>query len=678
MHPNQIQEADRIVCDFEETPYVVLLAQMQGGKTGTYLHTAFKMMNLGRVEHVYILSGSADKSLKEQAYTDLSEALGALPLALRPKSKNIHILFSNDLGSATRIPDNTLLIHDECHMAQSKDNRPFKFYKKNGIHKALSGAFGTLHERNILILGVSATPFSEITSNQKVLNDDWSPSEKEILQERLNPESKKIHPMIHGAGYIGVSEFLANGNIRFESQPIKSHACIHIARVLHDPAERYAGTYCVIRTATKNQEVIETLATEHGYDYKSVFGDSTESLAFMETCPRTKTIIHICGRFRMGQVIPKEHIGMVYEQSEKPNADTVLQGLVGRMCGYHANLTVDIYVPPSSESSIRTYADSWERNEPARLTGITKAMNLTKGRSSIQEIVQSDKDGNRWIHTVPVKFTLRDIERGFGGIPTSHTLDLHDILNALQDDDGHPTPLLQGNPDAHRILASLEEQCGRSPIPHRHSLTAKKFKGALPQLEDAVATNKRLNISTTTLEMNRWHTDGFNAFSVLGDRSDPRKPIFLLGFVRHDTESHPENPPHPLASVEPKCNYGLFEMEHEDESVSESVNGGQLITFPFESSKDTETFRTNLKQAIDRTNPEHPTYIPNCLKSVMSMFDNRSKEYKGILFHKDVFTKESIEEFRRDITRDCHVTLTFKKSRGRQPADYHKFSSISW
>ena len=54
----------------------------------------------------------------------------------------------------------------------------------------------------------------------------------------------------------------------------------------------------------------------------------------------------------MGQVVPKMHIAMVYEQSKHPNADTVLQGYLGRMCGYRikgAHTDVDIYVSAMAE-----------------------------------------------------------------------------------------------------------------------------------------------------------------------------------------------------------------------------------------------------------------------------------------------------------------------------------------
>ena len=40
------------------------------------------------------------------------------------------------------------------------------------------------------------------------------------------------------------------------------------------------------------------------------------------------------GKIRAGKVVPKKHIGFVWEDSKNPNTDTVIQSLLGRMCGY--------------------------------------------------------------------------------------------------------------------------------------------------------------------------------------------------------------------------------------------------------------------------------------------------------------------------------------------------------
>jgi hypothetical protein len=680
-HGTQIEAAEKIIASYQESPFIVLLAQMQSGKTGTYLLTALKMMEMGLVDHVFIISGSSDKSLRDQAHNDLAEAREEYwsfmdrtvtvedTFDLLGKFKdNIHVKFSHDLKKITTLPDKTLIIHDESHMAQSKNNMPYReFYLKHGIEGALRGSFQTIREKDIRILGVSATPFSEITSNQKVVDEDWSLSEREILGANHDLESKVIYPMTPGARYVGVSDFLRNGNIRFEASPIKPDSCEHVASVLQQNTEKYDQKYCVIRThcAEKDSAMIETLATEHGYDYDPIFGGSKESLDFMDAKPGKRTIIHICGRFRMGQVVPKDHIGMVYEQSANPNADTVLQGLVGRMCGYHENLSVDMYVSKKAEDSIRKYAESWNSNEPAQLTGITKAMNLKESRSSVKGLVQKDKDGVKWIQSVPIKFHLRDLEAGFEG-RSFGTITLLDIKNAFED----KPELIANNPDKDEIMRALGD--GRKP--HSQRTNYEKNKSAL---DSAVELNRRLNISATTKDTKRWTTNEFRAFSIIGNPSKVGEPIFLQGYVRHNPAIHPENET-PLATVMPKCNFGLFEVEHEDGTVTEDVNGGQMITFPYESSVSPDVFKENLVEAINRTQEGHPSYVPNCQRSLMSMYDASKKGYKGILFNRETFTQETIAGMMWEVERECGVTLKLTKSRGSQPSEYIRLSSVSW
>jgi hypothetical protein len=165
---------------------------MQSGKTGTYLFTAFEMVRLRLVKNVYIICGSSDTSLRAQAMKDLKEDFksfrkeirdsgdteGAEALADAMLEGNINVYFSQDLGKLKDVSDESLIIHDESHMAQSKNNIPYKrFYQKNHLDKALMGDFSQLKKKLSYILGVSATPFSEIVSNKKVQTSDWTSEE---------------------------------------------------------------------------------------------------------------------------------------------------------------------------------------------------------------------------------------------------------------------------------------------------------------------------------------------------------------------------------------------------------------------------------------------------------------------------------------------------------------------
>ena len=180
-------------------------------------------------------------------------------------------------------------------------------------------------------------------------------------------------------------------------------------------SSKYHQKYVVVRTlcAEKDSDMMRTIASSSGCDYVSVFGGEG-SLEFMKVQPVKTTLVHICGKFRMGQVVPKMHIAMVYEQSAHPNADTILQGLLGRMCGYRANgahTDVDIYVSAMAEELIRKYSRAWQEGAMDELSTVTRAMNLGGVKRKNGGIVKEDGFGNQWIMTVPVKFSFKDLDK---------------------------------------------------------------------------------------------------------------------------------------------------------------------------------------------------------------------------------------------------------------------------
>ena len=104
-HVEQRQAGNEIINKFtREQPFTVLLAQMQSGKTGTYLFTAFEMIRLGLVKNAAIICGSSDTSLRAQAQSDMETSLktfqeetmeaGDMEGALRLHRATIGVYFS--------------------------------------------------------------------------------------------------------------------------------------------------------------------------------------------------------------------------------------------------------------------------------------------------------------------------------------------------------------------------------------------------------------------------------------------------------------------------------------------------------------------------------------------------------------------------------------------------------
>ena len=694
-HVEQRQAGNEIIDKFtREQPFTVLLAQMQSGKTGTYLFTALEMVRLGIVKNVYIICGSSDTSLRAQTKGDLDEALKSfqeetmeardMEGALRLHRATIGVYFSQDLGKLDEIPGETLIIHDESHMAQSKNNIPFKrFYQKNHLDKALMGDFTELKKKNCYILGVSATPFSEIVSNKKVQTDDWT-SEESAFLDGLDLNPKNFYFMKPGSGYIGVCELLDAGCIKFESENIKASECAHVASVLRKGSPKYHQKYVVVRTlcAEKDSGMMRTIASSTGCEYVSVFGGEG-SLEFMKVQPLKATLVHICGKFRMGQVVPKTYVAMVYEQSANPNADTILQGLLGRMCGYRgkgAHTDVDIYVSMTAEELICKYSNAWKGGIMDELSTVTRAMNLGGVKRKNGGIIKEDGYGNQWIMTVPVKFSFEDLDEegvSFRKITPEH------LLVLLQ---RNKPELIADNPDKEEILKLLQD-CAKVTPENQPSASYLHHNGKRPSwdedsgnLDHAISSSKRLNISHYTSKdiknLNQPVKVRFSPISVYGSGKCEGQ-CYLMGYVPYNPDFHGLISEE-LAQVDPKCNYIPSMPQMEDGSELDDVNGGQIIKFSVDTADDPESLEKELEQAILRTIEDYPTYIEGATRAIHSLFDNKTRLYEGIRLDKEIYTEETIQSIKDSLDRKYSISLVFKKSRGRQPKDQIKYASISW
>ena len=66
-YPNQTSAAKEILDNFaSDTRYMMLSAQMQSGKTGCAFYVMFDMLISGKIDKVFIMSGSSETSLSEQ------------------------------------------------------------------------------------------------------------------------------------------------------------------------------------------------------------------------------------------------------------------------------------------------------------------------------------------------------------------------------------------------------------------------------------------------------------------------------------------------------------------------------------------------------------------------------------------------------------------------------------
>lgn len=334
----QRNAGNQIVERFLETSgrWIILAAQMQSGKTGTYLFVACDMLRRKMVERVVVFSGNTELELKNQVVSDLDDFIAnrlenvfnglsgreveILRRLCRPKS-GIKIHWGSDLEKCEQVYEKTLFIWDESHFAQSKINRPKKFLDLQQI--SANGNEEHLASRGNYMLSISATPFSEYSDMYNLSQT------KTIVKLKTDP------------GYYSVRDIMTNGQLRGFSDWAETfeQACM-------DNYDEEISKYAIIRVQDDMISEINEIALRCGYVVQEYHTDKRDidSLNELRFAPEQNTIIIIKGMCRMGKVVPKQHISFVMETAEKPRTDTILQGLLGRVCGWHNFRDIIVYI----------------------------------------------------------------------------------------------------------------------------------------------------------------------------------------------------------------------------------------------------------------------------------------------------------------------------------------------
>jgi len=408
--PNQITAAKKIVEQFKVgANYTILLAEMQSGKTDSFMLAGAELIREGLVDRFVVFSGNAEKALKKQAKnqkdfwrkyrkyirTFLDEA------ATNDASEMVEdtwgedsVIWSSDLLKWTRCTGKKILfIWDESHYAQSgpslgngKGNRPSQFFKKLGLK-----ANGAPNRDGDLMLSVSATPFSEILANEN----------------QASP--KAVVYMKPGDSYRGIAKMMVDGQIKTYK---KSELMTTFERLAL--SVKTSGVGIIRATGQQNVDKLITKCSTlgvkcHLHDEKDTQDINVLLCGSEEGAHPHTGVIIVKGKVKMGKQIQKHRLCWVMETALNPNTDTFLQGLAGRCMGYPessgAHAGVKIYVSEKyfNTGDAEKYIDMMDyfaRNGTADVTlqVPSRAMNVAKQKSS--------KKKNGLYPTIPDKIVL--------------------------------------------------------------------------------------------------------------------------------------------------------------------------------------------------------------------------------------------------------------------------------
>ena len=400
--------------------YGLLRADLQSGKTGTYQLLIRKMFAEGLIDHAYILCGSNELELLSQVREDVESWHKDAPF-----KNNIHVVFRQHFNKTRMATKRVLIVVDESHLVIGVHQSVCKFLKRHGL--SMSGTSPRMIRDEIYMLSVDATPFVE----ESVMAYNGANKFRVFLES--------------GAGYYGVANYLSDGHLR-PTWALKTEA---EKRRFTNLVASCPQKYILVRAQSKNKQLraLLDLASEAGCatlrftskeekqgtqvvltreeadEHRRLYG---RSIPCLEEAPARTTVVVIDGRLRCGKRVPKKHIGFVWEFSKNSNTDTLMQGLLGRMCGYEGE-EADVYKVPrvkplifvsgaalDKEKNKKKVVDCSEL-ERAILSGVKSDINQQKVRIGPQKVaglnpghVQNKKIvGDVELHPcAPVRFQL--------------------------------------------------------------------------------------------------------------------------------------------------------------------------------------------------------------------------------------------------------------------------------
>lgn len=323
----QIIAGSQIYEKLRNNRYCLLYAHLQSGKTGTYNYVIKKCLDAKLIEKVWIVCGMSETKMKEQAQIDAimynNNYIDKIDVYFRTQFKK---MTPNNIDIR-----NTLIVIDESHIDQDENNEMCKMFLKHGIR--LDGDFIKLNDLNVYIVSVSATPYSEISN---------------IVH--YNSYNKDIVRLTPGEGYKGIEDYYNNKKIKAIFDITTDNGKTKFTRIVKEKGCSYNIVRCLNTYDTLQS--IYNICKKNEFNYYEYFEDNDRNVnkykvsdidSILEVKPTLPTVIVIKGLLRAGKTINKKYIGFVWENSKLPHTDTILQGLPGRVCGYH-NYNINIYI----------------------------------------------------------------------------------------------------------------------------------------------------------------------------------------------------------------------------------------------------------------------------------------------------------------------------------------------
>ncbi len=305
--------------------HTLAVAPTQSGKTGSMLsliHHAISNKTHGvPADNIFIFTAHSSKEWLLQTRERF------------PSILHDNILHRNNLKKIIQKLNNktnVLLIIDEAQIGMKFSQTLFQLFRALNYYN-----FNTLFKKNIKIISFSATP--------KCIIDDLKLWNNSAIVEYMNvPDSYLSHQKLLDSNrafqFKDLTGFDENTNA------VNPEVYKNISEIIPFVRNMDSPKYHIIRTPRAKLHDITIQNFNHvllQYDFpfqlisETIIPDLDQ---FIASPPLKHTFIFIKDKLRCAKTLHKPHLGVLYERFvNKPIYDSIIQGLAGRLTGFHQN-----------------------------------------------------------------------------------------------------------------------------------------------------------------------------------------------------------------------------------------------------------------------------------------------------------------------------------------------------
>jgi len=331
---------------------ILAVALTQSGKTGSMLSLIQHLRNIPSLkpDHVFLITGLSSVEWVEQTKSRF------------PREFRNSIFHRNQLSAFVQKVKgltNVLIIIDENQIAFKENQTIHKSFLEAGIMEV-----NDLKAKLVRIVHFTATP----TNADQFLSHSFS----DVVFMKQDPSYVSAFDLFEQGRILqykdlaGVLEQHDYSNVSWKNPD--SFVEVHEDVASHlEEIRPYLGAdpkFHIIRTSHSYFHDVTILNFMNVFKHADFISemelDDMDDL--LANPPARHTFLFIKEKLRCAKTLCKDHLGVLYERlTKKPKMNTILQGLVGRLTGYHANTHSVVF---SNPLLVIEYNRRWECEFP--------------------------------------------------------------------------------------------------------------------------------------------------------------------------------------------------------------------------------------------------------------------------------------------------------------------------